>query len=107
MRLPDKPLTDLDRLRAAYWEHIQALVAKYPAQEQNLPHYRSLHASARLGVMTRKIESKGALSTYARGDVVLVWGHDGDPHMRDDARTVWHPRNSIATIVDADRVKEI
>lgn len=82
-------------LRAAYWKRIEELIAEYPSQEQNRPHYRWLRDTARLGVVARDLN--GTLTHLRAGDEVLVWGGGSDMHLRAHLRQVWHPRNTGTT----------
>lgn len=55
-------------VRAAYERDIAALIAKYPAQEQNRAHYAERAASMRLGTLSRRVRTK--LHDFPRGTVV-------------------------------------
>lgn len=67
----------LHNLRCAWSDHFTALIAKYPAQAANHDYYARKQNAARLGRVTRKVVTKGRLSVYERGELVLVW--DGHP----------------------------
>lgn len=61
------------QLVEAYRAHIAALVATYPAQAGNVAHYAEQLAGARIGRILRPVSTKGRHSTYAKGDMVLVF----------------------------------
>lgn len=96
--------SSLNTLRSLYLSAIDGLVARYPRQEANRAHYRAWAEGARLGRITRPIRTKGALSVYETGALVLfssdreegtvaVWGRtDGD---------------SLTTLVGADAVEPV
>jgi len=54
-----------------------------------------------------RCDSRGAVASLRRGDVVLVW--DDQPRARTPVYTVWHPRNRLAVLLpktQVDLIKE-
>lgn len=93
----------LNELRAAHRRTVAALIAQYPAQAQNAAYYEAQSAGARLGRMRSDVTTKGRLSRYTKGQLVLVLR---DEHAQTGDALIWAPSSGASgTIVSADKVE--
>lgn len=97
--------TDLARLVSARRAWIADLIARHPAQAPNRQHYEAELAGARLGLMTKRVRTKGCCSTYEQGQAVLVFARVVD--VAPGTVSVWAPGSTLAnsTVVRAASVE--
>ena len=79
---------ELVALREAFLASVRALIARHPAQAANERHYLHLAATAQLGEIRQRIQSKGMATALEVGTRVLLWRPDWTPT---ESATVWHP----------------
>lgn len=79
---------ELIALRTAFIAWVRALIARHPAQAQNERHYLHLAATAQLGELRQRVQTKGMATAFEIGTRVLLWRPDWTPT---ESATVWHP----------------
>lgn len=70
-------MSALANIRTAFEADVVALIAKYPAQEQNRAHYASKAASLKLGRLRARVHTK--LHDFPRGTIVGFVTSDDQP----------------------------
>ena len=103
-------MNTLETLRAAYLAAFSALVAKYPAQEQNRYHHEGWSSSARRGFTVKRITTKGGFTDIPAGTVVLYLEDELEDGAGRDWISVWAPRPDgmpTRTLVAATAVIEV
>lgn len=86
-----------------YLKAVAALVAKYPAQAQNSASFVRFATNAKLARVARHVRTKGCLSEYQVGALVLCVADDFEPGMV----SIWGRTDgdSLRTLVNPDAVE--
>ena len=103
-------MNTIDTLRATYLAAFTVLVERYPRQEQNRSSHEEWSSNAKLGILNRRIRTKGGHTDIPTGAVVLYLEDELEREVGSDWVAVWFPRadgTPTRTLVDADAVLEL
>jgi hypothetical protein len=95
-------------LKREYLEAVDAMIRRYPVQEQNRAHHEAWAREAKVGRTTRRIRTKGGLTDIARGTLVLFAPDPGADGLDRGMVSIWAPRpdgDCLRTLVGEGRVR--